>query len=106
MSAHGTYFNDVGFPALTESFFGDAATYSPASGPDVPCFVVLTHDVVIQPISYESTTVKTGTVLEPISTVVEAVVAGETFTMAGSGVVYTAVKELEDNGGVSKWVVK
>jgi len=106
MSLHGTYFENAGFPALTETFFGDAATYQPATGPGVPCHVVLTHDVVIQPVSYDGSTVKTGTVLEPLTADVGKVVSGDTFTMTGSGVVYTAITELEDNGEVSKWVVK
>ena len=106
MSAHGTFFDNVGFPGLASVFFGQAATYQPGTGDAVPeCDVVLTKDVVIQPMSYESTVVLVGDTLEALVAQVGDLAEGDTFTLDDGGTVYTCKREMENNGKVTKWVV-
>ncbi len=105
MSQHNTFFSPSGFAALTETFFGETATYQAAAGGDpVLCQVVVTRDVVVQPNSYDSTTVMTGDVIEALISVVGAVSEDDTFIVGT--VTYTAIRELENNGAVTKWVCK
>ncbi|MCP5006931.1 MAG: hypothetical protein GY941_23735 [Planctomycetes bacterium] len=105
MSRHSAFFDDTGFPGLSE-FFGETATYQPGTGDAVPdCDVVLTRDVVIQPTSYEATTVIVGDTLEAYVDQVGDLAEGDTFTMDVGGVVYTCIREIENNGKITKWVV-
>jgi hypothetical protein len=104
MPAFDTFFDDTAFPALTDTFFGSAGSYQAVAGGDpVSCQVVITRDVVIQPIGYDATAVITGDVLEALVADVGDVSEGDTFTVAT--VVYTCKKELENNSKITKWVV-
>lgn len=106
MNAHGTFFDSVGFPDLASDFFGQVATYQPGAGDAVPdCDVVLTKDVVVQPTSYEATTVIVGDTLEALVAQVGDIAEGDTFTMDDGGVVYTCKRELDNNGKITRWVV-
>ena len=103
MSGFDSFFDDVGFPALTDTF-GQAGTYQSAAGGDsVFCQVVITKDVVIEPTSYDSNTVTTGTVLESLVDDVGDVAIDDTFVVGTA--TYTCKKELENNGKITKWVV-
>ena len=104
MNAHGAFFDDVGFPGLTDNFFGVAGEYRPiVGGAPVPCMVVIDTDVVIQPVGYDATTVEVGDTLEALVSDVGDVSEGDTFTVDIA--VYTCKKEIENNGAVTKWVV-
>lgn len=106
MSAHGTFFDNVGFPGLASVFFGQAGTYQPGTGDAVPdCDVVITKDVLIQPIGYESTVVTVADTLEALVAQVGDIAEDDTFTMDDGGAVYTCMRELENNGKITKWVV-
>lgn len=104
MPAFDTFMDNVGLPGLTDTFFGESGSYQSVAGGDpVTTQVVVTHDVVIQPPSYESTTVVTGTVVEALIDDVGTVSEGDTFTVGSA--VYTCKKQLENSGSVTKWVV-
>lgn len=104
MTAFDSFFSSVGLPALTAEIFGQAASYQAAAGgAPVSCYVVVTHDVVIQPTSYDSTTVITGTTIEALVSAVPSVSVGDVFTVGAAS--YTCKKELENNGSITKWVV-
>lgn len=105
MSAFDTFMTDVGLPGLTDVMFGESGSYQSVTGGDPinDIQIVITDDVVIQPIGYEATTVITGTVVEALIDDVGDVSEGDTFTVGA--VTYTCKKELENNGKITKWVV-
>lgn len=102
MSAHETFFDGAGFPALVEIFFGSEATFQGAGGP-VSCNVVLDKGVVLEPVAYPSHTVTHGVTIDALVDEVGEVAQGNTFTV--ESVVYTCVEEIGNNGKVTKWVV-
>ena len=104
MPAFDTFFDDVGLPGLTDTFFGESGSYQSVLGGDpIATQVVITLDVVLQPTGYDSSTVVTGTTLEALIDDVGDVAEGDTFTVGST--VYTCKKELENSGKVTKWVV-
>lgn len=100
-----SFFADVALPGLTENFFGEVGEYIPVGGgPSVPdILVVLDTGVVIQPISYDASTVETGDTLEALVVDVGDVSEGDIFIV--DSIQYECKKELENNGAVTKWVV-
>ena len=74
--------------------FGEDAIYYPVSGPPVGCSVLVDHDVVIQPDSYDAHVVETGTVITAIYNDVGEPRQGSTFVV--DGITYT-VERITDN---------
>ena len=73
--------------------FADAAVYSPVSGDDVPCNVIVDHDVLIQADGYDATVATLGTTVTALVSDVGTLRRGDTFTLADD-TVYT-VQQIE-----------
>ena len=68
--------------------FADAAVYSPVTGDDVPCNVIIDHDVLIQADGYDASVATLGTTITALVDDVGTISRGDTFTLE-SGTVYT-----------------
>jgi len=84
--------------------FADAVTYSPVSGDDVSCSVVVDHDVLIQADGYEVGVATLGTTIDALVADVGTVNRGDTFTIDST--TYTVVRQDANDGTVVKVVVK
>ena len=103
MSLHGSFFDDTALPGLTGVFFGQVATFTPVSGGPVSCDVVITRDVVVQPMSYGATTVLVGDTIEALVDQVGDISEGDVFTIDGTD--FACKRELDNNGRITRWVI-
>jgi len=88
--------------------FGVAAVYEPVLDDpviagQVSCNIVIAHDVVLQPESYDARVVETGTTIEAVFNDVATPQKGSTFT--AGGVVYTVQRITDNDRVIVKMVV-
>lgn len=81
--------------------FADVAVYSPPTGSDVACSVVLEHNVELQSTGMESQVTVYTTVIESMISEVGIPAIGGTFTVSGTEY---EIRELIDNDGMTSRV--
>ena len=88
--------------------FAHAAVYSPVSGDDVSCRVMVDHDVLVQADGYDAAVATLGTTVSAMVADVGTVNKGDTFTINDSGTVYTVqrIDRYSDDGLEVTMVVK
>jgi len=63
--------------------FGYSAVYNPVSGDSVTCDILIDHDVILQPSSYDARVVETGSTITALYEDVGEPSTGSTFDVAG-----------------------
>ena len=88
--------------------FAHAAVYSPVSGDDVSCRVMVDHDVLVQADGYDAGVATMGTTITAMVSDVGTVARGATFIMDDVGTVYTVqrIDLYSDDGLEVTMVVK
>jgi len=87
--------------------FAEAAVYSPVTGDDVDCVVIIDHDALVQADGYDASVATLGTTIQAQVSEVGTVNRGDTFTLE-TGMAYTVqrIERYAEDGLAVTVVVK